>query len=111
MDNGICNGGGFTCGVEHDVLFLDIEREGHGHDMDGMKMARQIKGMEDTKQPIIIFITGYEKYVYDAFDVGGFQPPRPAPGRIRPGRREIPVQVLHKRQTAFRLQLEAGADR
>ena len=38
-----------------------------------MKMARQIRGMEDTKQPIIIFVTGYEKYVYDAFDVGAFQ--------------------------------------
>lgn len=80
-----------TCGVEHDILFLDIELEGPGHDMDGMKMARQIKGMEDTKQPIIIFITGYEKYVYDAFDVGGFQPPRPAPWRIHPGGRKIPV--------------------
>lgn len=63
----------FADGAEHDILFLDIELEGPGQDMDGMKMARQIRGMEDTKQPIIIFITGYEKYVYDAFDVGAFQ--------------------------------------
>lgn len=63
----------FADGVEHDILFLDIELEGPGQDMDGMRMARQIRGMEDTKQPIIIFITGYEKYVYDAFDVGAFQ--------------------------------------
>lgn len=63
----------FADGVEHDILFLDIELEGPGQDMDGMEMARQIRGMEDTKQPIIIFITGYEKYVYDAFDVGAFQ--------------------------------------
>ena len=63
----------FADGVEHDILFLDIELEGPGQDMDGMKMARQIRSMEDTKQPIIIFITGYEKYVYDAFDVGAFQ--------------------------------------
>ena len=62
-----------TSGVEYDILFLDIELEDPGRDMDGMKMARQIRGMEDTKQPIIIFITGYEKYVYDAFDVGAFQ--------------------------------------
>ena len=62
-----------TSGVEHDILFLDIELEDPKQDMDGMKMARQIRGMEDTKQPIIIFITGYEKYVYDAFDVGAFQ--------------------------------------
>ena len=63
----------FADGVEHDILFLDIELEDPGQDMDGMRMARQIRGMEDTKQPIIIFITGYEKYVYDAFDVGAFQ--------------------------------------
>ena len=41
--------------------------------MDGMEMAKRIRGMEDIKQPIIIFVTGYEKYVYDAFDVGAFQ--------------------------------------
>ena len=63
----------FADGVEHDILFLDIELEGPGQDMDGMKMARQIRGMEDIKQPIIIFVAGYEKYVYDAFDVGAFQ--------------------------------------
>ena len=63
----------FADGVEHDILFLDIELEGPGQDMDGMRMARQIRGMEDTKQPIIIFITGDEKYAYDAFDVGAFQ--------------------------------------
>lgn len=60
-------------GVEYDILFLDIELECSEQDMDGMKMARQIRSMEDTKQPIIIFVTGYEKYVYDAFDVGAFQ--------------------------------------
>ena len=60
-------------GVEYDILFLDIELECPERDMDGMKMARQIRSMEDTKQPIIIFVTGYEKYVYDAFDVGAFQ--------------------------------------
>ena len=32
-------------------------------------MARQIRGMEQIKQPVIIFVTGYEKYVYDAFEV------------------------------------------
>ena len=60
-------------GVEYDILFLDIELECPEQDMDGMKMARQIRSMEGTKQPIIIFVTGYEKYVYDAFDVGAFQ--------------------------------------
>ena len=60
-------------GVEYDILFLDIELECPEQNMDGMKMARQIRSMEGTKQPIIIFVTGYEKYVYDAFDVGAFQ--------------------------------------
>ena len=63
----------FAGGVEYDILFLDIELECPGEDMDGMEMARQIRGMEDIKQPVIIFVTGYEKYVYDAFDVGAFQ--------------------------------------
>ena len=41
--------------------------------MDGMRLARHIRGMDTCRQPIIIFVTGYEKYVYDAFDVGAFQ--------------------------------------
>lgn len=60
-------------GREQDLVFLDIEMGGSGTDMDGMGLARYIRGMEAQKQPIIIFVTGYEKYVYDAFDVGAFQ--------------------------------------
>ncbi|MDE7444642.1 MAG: LytTR family DNA-binding domain-containing protein [Lachnospiraceae bacterium] len=56
-------------GREHDLIFLDIEMEGS----DGMGLARHIRGMDARRQPIIIFVTGYEKYVYDAFDVGAFQ--------------------------------------
>lgn len=56
-------------GREHDLIFLDIEMEGS----DGMGLARHIRGMDACRQPIIIFVTGYEKYVYDAFDVGAFQ--------------------------------------
>lgn len=58
---------------EHDLLFLDIEMKSVASGMDGMSMAKQIRATELTKQPIIIFVTGYEKYVYDAFDVGAFQ--------------------------------------
>ena len=58
-----------SSGMEHDLLFLDIELKGSASGMDGMGMARQIRGMEQIKQPVIIFVTGYEKYVYDAFDV------------------------------------------
>ena len=58
-----------SSGMEHDLLFLDIELKGSASGMDGMGMARQIRGMEQIRQPVIIFVTGYEKYVYDAFDV------------------------------------------
>ena len=60
-------------GKEHDILFLDIEMGGFGAGLDGMGLARHIRGIKTQKQPIIIFVTGYEKYVYDAFDVGAFQ--------------------------------------
>lgn len=59
--------------TEHDLLFLDIELGGEGSSMDGMGLARRIRGMALERQPVIIFVTGYEKYVYDAFDVGAFQ--------------------------------------
>ena len=60
-------------GAEHDLLFLDIELEGPAQGMDGMELARQIREREQSGQPVIIFVTGHEKYVYDAFDVDAFQ--------------------------------------
>ncbi len=60
-------------GREHDLVFLDIEMGDPGTDMDGMGLARHIRGVDAHRQPVIIFVTGYEKYVYDAFDVGAFQ--------------------------------------
>lgn len=59
-------------GKEYDLLFSDIEMKCTAG-MDGMSMAKKIRNMELRKQPIIIFVTGYEKYVYDAFDVDAFQ--------------------------------------
>ena len=60
-------------GREYDLIFLDIEMGGSETELDGMGLARHIRGMDARRQPIIIFVTGYEKYVYDAFDVGAFQ--------------------------------------
>ncbi len=60
-------------GAEHDLLFLDIELEGSASGMDGMGLARHIREREQGGQPVIIFVTGHEKYVYDAFDVDAFQ--------------------------------------
>ena len=59
--------------TEYDLLFLDIELDGSGSGMDGIGLARQIREREQGRQPVIIFVTGHEKYVYDAFDVDAFQ--------------------------------------
>ncbi|HBN57105.1 MAG TPA: DNA-binding response regulator, partial [Lachnospiraceae bacterium] len=58
---------------EIDLLFLDIELNSPGDDLDGMALARQIRERVSAAQPVIIFVTGYERYVFDAFDVGAFQ--------------------------------------
>ena len=89
--------------AEYDLLFLDIEMNNscpehtsvpdgqaifsteytalHGEQADydtgnrinGMELARRIRASEGGSQPLIIFVTGYENYVYDAFDVDAFQ--------------------------------------
>lgn len=56
---------------EIDLLFLDIELNATGPD--GMALARQVREGSPAAQPVIIFVTGYERYVFDAFDVGAFQ--------------------------------------
>ena len=80
--------------AEYDLLFLDIELDNscpehtsasdgqaifpmentvlHGK-INGMELARRIRAAEGCPQPLIIFVTGYESYVYDAFDVDAFQ--------------------------------------
>lgn len=62
------------CLADHqgiDLLFLDIELNATGPD--GMELARKIREQSAVTQPVIIFVTGYERYVFDAFDVGAFQ--------------------------------------
>ena len=56
-----------------DLLFLDIELAPSGDRLDGMALARAIRERTTGPQPVIIFVTGYERYVFDAFDVGAFQ--------------------------------------
>ena len=58
---------------EVDLLFLDIELAPSGSGLDGMALARAIRERTTWTQPVIIFVTGYERYVFDAFDVGAFQ--------------------------------------
>lgn len=54
-----------------DLLFLDIELA--PDQPDGMALAREIRSRSAGPLPVIIFVTGYERYVFDAFDVGAFQ--------------------------------------
>ena len=56
---------------EIDLFFLDIELAPDRPD--GMALAREIRGRTSGAQPVIIFVTGYDRYVFDAFDVGAFQ--------------------------------------
>ncbi len=56
-----------------DLLFLDIGMEASGCDMDGISLAKQIRGLPIEPQPLIVFVTGHEQYVFDAFDVNAFQ--------------------------------------
>ncbi|HCT91499.1 MAG TPA: DNA-binding response regulator [Lachnospiraceae bacterium] len=55
-----------------DLLFLDIELASSGDGLNGMALARQIRQKKLHSQPVIIFVTGHEKYVFDAFDVDAF---------------------------------------
>ncbi|MBR3841398.1 MAG: response regulator transcription factor [Erysipelotrichales bacterium] len=52
--------------VHLDILFLDIRMS----DKNGMEIARKLR--EKYKRLIIIFVTAFEKYVFQAFDVGAF---------------------------------------
>lgn len=49
-----------------DILFLDIRLAGQ----DGMKTARALRKKD--KKIILIFVTAFKEYVFDAFDVGAF---------------------------------------
>ena len=68
---------------EHDLLFLDIELSGrqapngiNGMEpgdaqapgaMNGVELARKLRRLPLSRQPVIIFVTGYDSYVYEAF--------------------------------------------
>ena len=56
---------------DFDIYFLDVEMDG----ISGMEAARQIRQEQEEKngiKSIIIFVTGYDKYMNDAFDVSAF---------------------------------------
>ena len=56
---------------DFDIYYLDIEMNG----ISGMDAARQIRKEQEEKggkKSVIIFVTGYGKYMNDAFDVSAF---------------------------------------
>ena len=55
---------------EIDLLYLDIELAPDRPD--GMILAREIRERTSETQPVIVFVTGYDRYVFDAFDVDAF---------------------------------------
>lgn len=52
-----------------ELLFLDIEFPSDC--INGMEMAREYRERSGIR-PVIIFVTGYDQYVFEAFDVGAF---------------------------------------
>ncbi|MCI9077461.1 MAG: response regulator transcription factor [Lachnospiraceae bacterium] len=56
-------------GISFDISFLDVEMDV----VSGMDVAEHIRQMEqESSKSIIIFVTGYEKYMNSAFDVLAF---------------------------------------
>ena len=56
---------------DFDIFFLDVEME----KLSGMEVAKHIRQEQEEKgsaRSIIIFVTGYDKYMNDAFDVSAF---------------------------------------
>lgn len=54
-----------------DISFLDVEMK----ELSGMNVAKHIRQKQEEKgsaRSIIIFVTGYDKYMNDAFDVSAF---------------------------------------
>ncbi len=68
--------------IESDIVFLDIQMDG----MDGIETAKCLR--KRNKKIILIFLTAWEEYVFQAFDVEAFH------YLIKPLRKEKFYQVL-----------------
>ena len=102
-------------GTPMDLLFIDVALPG----ADGTALARTIRALPLRRQPLLVFVTGHEDYVYDAFDVGALhyllkpvdearfaavfrralsqlpaEPPRMVTLRLRGGGRTLPMDSI-----------------
>ncbi len=76
---------------EIDVLFLDVEMRG----LSGMEAAAKIRQFNDTV--LLVFVTGYEDYVFDGYRVGAFDYlVKPAAGKKL---RELLARIRQKLET------------
>lgn len=71
-------------GADFDILFLDIQMPGRN----GMDIAREFR--KDHGRCILIFVTGVEDYVFQAFDVWAFH------YLVKPFSQEKFAQVLER---------------
>lgn len=79
-------------GTDFDILFLDIQMPGRN----GMEIAREFRKIHEGC--ILIFVTGAEEYVFQAFDVWAFH------YLVKPFSREKFAQVLERAVRARREQ-------
>lgn len=56
-----------------ELYFLDIDLNSPDSRINGIALAQEIRKHNFETEPVIIFVTGYEQYVFDAFDVNAFQ--------------------------------------
>lgn len=56
-----------------ELYLLDIDLGSANPGVNGMDLARKLKSQVTGTETVIIFVTGYEQYVFDAFDVDAFQ--------------------------------------
>ena len=72
-ENAALHGEQASSSTEYTALHGEQADYDTGNRINGMELARRIRASEGGPQPLIIFVTGYENYVYDAFDVDAFQ--------------------------------------
>lgn len=56
-----------------DLFFLDISLDPENCAPNGIILAKELRERKPETLPVIIFVTGYDRYVFDAFDVNAFQ--------------------------------------